>query len=270
MHCMASHPFLTIVTLNTWKGAGDYDRRLALMSEQLAALRPDVLFLQEAFVSANASADTGEALARSLNMAHVHEPARSERRRLDNREVDSTSGLSILSRLPITVASRLDLPMDPRDGERIALAATVRWNDTSLGLVNLHLTYLPEANELRRQQLERIVRFLPTVAGTDAWLLAGDFNAEPESAPLQWLRTRPSLSVADAWAAAGNPLPTITEPEGSTTLGSRCVDHVFLLQEEGKRQLAFADAGRVLDAPDAASGILPSDHAGLRAVLTRL
>lgn len=292
---MASHhKSLTVVTLNTWKGAGDYARRLALMTEGMTALKPDIVFLQEAILEEATLApdkdtgprtraadgiDTGGALAAALNMGCIVEPARPESRHVGERTVDSTLGLAILSRLPLSPPRRLDLPTDPRDGERIGLMATVRWRERTLGLVNLHLTYLPDADDLRRRQLEVVLSEIenePHRAGVaiDAWLIAGDFNAEDTSPPLRWLRTAPALIVNNAWDAAGGPSPTITEPEGTTTLGTRCVDHVFLVQ--GRREaghhprFTFAEAGRVFDTPDPATGILPSDHAGLRAVLMEL
>ena len=124
------------------------------------------------------------------------------------------------------------------------------------------------ADALRRHQVEDLVRSIAGGASADAIVLAGDFNAEPDSPPLNWLRQSSGFSVSDAWDAAGGPRPTMTEPPGGAIIGSRCIDHILLLQPPGRQAATFMAAERVLDRPDPTSGLLPSDHAGLRALLS--
>ena len=266
---MASSDTLTLVTLNTWKNGGEYARRLTLMAQQLAALAPDLVALQEVFAAPEAGAHTGDTLAAALGMSQIHEPARPGPRRHGAVALESTSGLSLLSRIAIETHQRLALPPEA-NGERLALVAWMEWNGRRLAVIDLHLTYQPDAHTLRRQQLEEIVKGASGRGSVDAVVLAGDFNAEPDSAPLRWLREESGFSVTDAWNAAGGPLPTMTEPPGSTTIGSRCVDHIVLLQPPRTPVLSFVAAERVLDRIDPETGILPSDHAGLRAVLSRV
>jgi endonuclease/exonuclease/phosphatase family metal-dependent hydrolase len=265
---MAWSDTLTLVTLNTWKNGGDYPRRLALMGEQLAALAPDLVVLQEVFVAPGVGVDTADSLATALAMDSLHAPARAKPRPHEGGAVDSSSGLAVMTRLSVDRYERLSLPPDPDGGERVALIARMRWNGLALAVVNLHLTYEPDAHDRRCEQVREIVRALRAGEPTDAVVLAGDFNAEPESDPLRWLREASGFSVVNAWEAAGGPQPTMTEPPGSTTLGARCVDHIMLLQPPRRAVLEFAAAGRVLDRVDPHSGILPSDHAGLRAALS--
>lgn len=267
LRAMASSDTLTLVTLNTWKNGGDYARRLTLMAQQLAALAPDLVALQEVFVAPEAGAHTGDALAAALGMSQIHEPARRGPRRHGAVALESTSGLSLLSRIPVETHQRLALPPDG-GGERVALIARMQWNGRRLAIVNLHLTYQPDAHALRRQQLKEIVKAVIALGSLDAIVLAGDFNAEPGSTPLRWLRDESGFSITDAWSAAGGPLPTMTEPPGSTTIGSRCVDHIVLLQPPANPTLGFIAAARVFDRLDPEAGILPSDHAGFRAVLS--
>jgi endonuclease/exonuclease/phosphatase family metal-dependent hydrolase len=262
---MVSSGQLTIVTLNTWKNGGNYPRRLQLMADQLKALAPDLVALQEVFAAPEAGAHTGDTLAAALAMDHIHEAARPGQRRHEEDEVKSTSGLSLLSRIPIDSHQRLELPADS-GGERVAIAAWTAWNDVRIAIVALHLTYQPDAHALRRRQLTNVVEDVAGRAAADAIVLAGDFNAEPDAPPLIWLRESSGFSVSDAWDAAGGPHPTMTEPPGGATIGSRCIDHILLLQPFGRPAATFIAADRVLDRPDA--GILPSDHAGLRAVLS--
>lgn len=265
---MVSSGQLTIVTLNTWKNGGNYARRLALMADQLAALTPDLVVLQEVFAAPEVGAHTGDALAAALAMDQIHEAARPGRRRHGEGAIESTSGLSLLSRIPINSHQRLELPADS-GGQRIAIAAWMEWNNVRIAIVALHLTYQPEAHALRRRQLKDLVENITGRGAADAIVLAGDFNAEPDSPPLDWLREASGFSVSNAWDAAGGPRPTMTEPPGSATIGSRCIDHILLLQPPGTQAVSFVAAERVLDRVDPDSGILPSDHAGLRAVLSR-
>jgi endonuclease/exonuclease/phosphatase family metal-dependent hydrolase len=265
---MVSSGQLTIVTLNTWKNGGNYPRRLGLMADQLAALAPDLVSLQEVFAAPEAGAHTGDALAAALAMDQIHELARLGQRRHGKDEVESTSGLSLLSRIPIDGHQRLELAADS-GGERVAIAAWTKWNDVRIAIVTLHLTYQPDAHLLRLRQLQDLIKGITSHDTADAIVLAGDFNAEPDSPPFVWLREATGFCLSDAWDAAGGPRPTMTEPPGSTTIGSHCIDHILLLQRPGTQALSFIAAERVMDCVDPDSGLLPSDHAGLRAVLSR-
>lgn len=260
----------SIITLNTWKNGGDYARRLTLMGEQMAALAPGIVALQEVFAAPAIGLDTADSLAAALAMPSLHTPARAKPRPHAGVVVDSSSGLALMTRAPVSGHRRLSLPPDPDGGERVALMAQMPWNGLILAIVNLHLTYQPDAHERRREQLQEIVDVVRAGTPVDAALLAGDFNAEPDSEPLRWLRDSSGFSVQNAWDGAGGPQPTMTEPPGSTTFGTRCVDHIMLLQPTERVILRFVSAKRVLDRVDSASGILPSDHAGVCALLDRV
>jgi endonuclease/exonuclease/phosphatase family metal-dependent hydrolase len=239
------------------------------MADQLAALAPDVVVLQEVFAAPEAGAHTGDALATALVMDQIHEAARPGPRRHGDGAVESTSGLSLLSRIPINNHQRIELPADS-GGERIAIAAWTEWNTIRIAIVDLHLTYQPDAHALRCRQVKELVERITRYGTADAIVLAGDFNAEPDSLALNWLREASGFYVSDAWDAAGGPRPTMTEPPGGAILGSRCIDHILLLQPPGTRAMGFVAAERVLDCVDPTFGILPSDHAGLRAALSRM
>jgi endonuclease/exonuclease/phosphatase family metal-dependent hydrolase len=71
---------MRIVSLNTWKCDGPYRQRLGLMAEELAALAPDVLLLQEVFATEDGHADTAAFLAQALAMHVIVSPARRKHR----------------------------------------------------------------------------------------------------------------------------------------------------------------------------------------------
>lgn len=146
---------MRIVTLNTWKNEGLYERRLALMAEGLGELAPDIVCLQECFQADGF--DTARHLAGALGLEAAVAPARHKVRTHEGRRIESASGLAILRRNGALGAGRLALPSDPADGERIG-----QWSDVApdLRVLNLHLTHLrgPEAARLRRAQLDGAIQ----------------------------------------------------------------------------------------------------------------
>src|SRR5712691_5891539 len=124
---------LTVLTHNVlhggpWSGfAGDgqrLGRRMDLIADELAALRPDVVALQEAAVSRRLG-DVPERLARRLGYYHVHAPATryvfgdGVLSRLVIGALGFREGPAILSRFPILESEVYTLPrcqyaLDPR------------------------------------------------------------------------------------------------------------------------------------------------------------
>src|ERR1700733_2667640 len=92
---------IRIVTINTWKCDGNYDKRLTLLAEQLKALSPSVIACQECFLSEQGNADTLRFLAAELNMHSSFLPARFRKRLFKDNWVESFSGLGILSAHPL-------------------------------------------------------------------------------------------------------------------------------------------------------------------------
>lgn len=260
-----SSPNLTVVTLNTWKCDGDYFARVQAIAEGLKALDADVVLLQEVFSTAGGVIHTDEAIRERLRLQHVHAPARRKPRALAGHDLDSTSGLSVLTRLPVTGNDVLALPSDPADGERVAQILILDWNGGPLVVINTHLIHLADADDLRTRQLAAIAGSVPVGVPV---IIGGDMNAEPQDAPIHWLRDESGLAVADAWDAAGGPRPTLTGDD-RTTLSGGCIDHLFALAKGDAAAFEIAEAGRVLDGSDPTIGILPSDHAGVRAVFRR-
>jgi len=252
----------SVVTLNTWKADGDYGHRVGLICDGLKALDPDVVLLQEVFADASGAVHTGEAVRERLRLHHVHHPARRKPWPLFGVTVDSTSGLSMLTRTPVADVRRVDLPASPEDGERIAQVAAWSWEGAPVTLVNLHLTHLPDADDLRIAQLDTTLDAMAP-STVDAAVIGGDLNAEPDGRPIRWLGEQSTLAVRDAVAeGATGPLPTLADT-GGREMGSRRVDHLLVAEHGTGRRLRVASAERVLDTPDPASGLLPSDHAGL-------
>jgi endonuclease/exonuclease/phosphatase family metal-dependent hydrolase len=231
---------LRLATLNTWKGDGAYCQRLAAMTAGLTALNPDVIALQEVLAAPDAGCDTAGHLAKALDMTASVLPLRHKIREVEGRAVDSTSGLALLSRLPVRASRPLSLTGDKRDGERAALIADLEVDGQMLTVACLHLTHLRQAAELRRQQWREVEAAL---ASSPIAVAAGDFNAPVETLDLAASR------FADSRQTCGDPSRStfIADAAGP------CIDHVLFagLKPTGW-QTALGEAD--------ADGITPSDH----------
>lgn len=240
---------LRLVSLNTWKGEGDYPRRLVLMVQGLRALDADVIALQEDLCCEAAGLHTAGALARALGLHLNAVPARRKPRRIDGRDQDSSSGLAVLSRWPATQTRVLALPQDPRDGERVAQCVRLPCADGHWWLANLHLTHLSDRADLRQAQLATVLDALGDFARNEAVVLCGDFNASASD-----------LAIAGALgplsdAFAGQAKTTHRDDAGR----AHDLDQIFLRAGDEAAQPGVRHATVVLDRPDE-TGVWPSDH----------
>ncbi|MDP1619135.1 endonuclease/exonuclease/phosphatase family protein [Phenylobacterium sp.] len=242
---------MRIVTLNTWKNEGRYDRRLVLMAQALGELAPDVVCLQEAFQAEGF--DTAAFLGDALGLAVSVEAARRKVRLHAGQSLDSVSGLAILSRGSPQARGRIALPSDPADGERIA-----QWIQAApdLRILNLHLTHLrgPDAADLRGRQLAAALA-AATSPGSGL-LVVGDFNAPA---------TAPELAAVAAGLDPSAPPTLQGERAGSARHAAPAIDHAVLV-DAGPWRIVLRFRG--LDQPDA-EGWFPSDHAAIVVDLQR-
>ncbi|MBN8247509.1 MAG: endonuclease/exonuclease/phosphatase family protein [Verrucomicrobia bacterium] len=155
-------------------------------------------------------------------------------------------GQAVLSRWRVETSEVFPLPGEPGREPRIALLTRVRppGSPAPLWFVSTHFDH--ERGDLRVKSAEALMDRLRTLEGPV--ILAGDFNATPESRPLQILQQR----FTDA--ATGRPEPTIP-----AEVPDRRIDFVLF---------APGDAWRVVETavlPEA----LASDHRPVRVTLQR-
>jgi len=257
-----------ITTVNTWKGDGPYGARLEALRDQLRALQPDVIALQEALVAVDGSLSTPGCLARELGMTMATYAHRRKPRMVEGREVDSWSGLALLSRWPLVEFESHALPSDDADGERGVLLAAIETPAGLLRIANTHLTHLRSRSVLRREQLDAVLAdpFLAKPAAVR--LVCGDMNATPGTPEIGWLlggETR-HWHVVDAYAAADGPelRATLSDRNGHVTpgVGERVLDYIFSLADTPHDHPYLLDARVVLDRPSD-QGVFPSDHFGV-------
>lgn len=248
---------MRILTINTGRNAGDYVPRIALLARRLRDLAPDIVLAQEVLATDDGHHDTAGVLAAALGFSLATAPARRKSRTVEGVARVSTSGLAVLSRLPIVSSEAMPLPTSEADGGRVAQFVHLRAGDRTLRLVNVHLSFLDgeEGQSMRAAQWQAVEdrlaeHDLPTI-------VAGDFNAAPSSALICKLTVDPRFDFGPGDleelppTSFGGLVPVTDEGE--------VVDYVFAAGSEVrilKRQVALREVDPVL-------ATAPSDHAAV-------
>jgi endonuclease/exonuclease/phosphatase family metal-dependent hydrolase len=186
---------LRLATFNTHHAVGDDGRHdLARLAKVIAAVDADLVCLQEVdrrFSDRSEDVDQALLLSEALDMQLAWGPAIDEPRG-DEKTMRRQYGNALLSRRPIRSSAVHRLP---GDGEpRSALRAQVSLDGGVLWLTTTHLSTRPA--EQRAAQAKALARL--HADPTEAAVLVGDFNAEPDAPELAALRER----FADSWALA--------------------------------------------------------------------
>lgn len=257
-----------IVTINTGKGDNDFSLRLPWLARSLRALNPDILLLQESLSTTDRRTpyfNTATYLSDALRFETSEAPARLKQRLVDHVWRESTSGLATLSRFPIDQSVSLALPSDPADGERIAQLTRITIGKHHLQIANLHLTHLrgPEADALRRRQLETILDSVRASSNVGSMLISGDFNTV-ESAMPSLLENHDGFELQDVWIEDSGPRATVPVGTPSDDPRSRCVDYLLTASRAGEVHPKVIRSAVVLGEPSA-EGHFPSDHRGIMA-----
>ena len=239
---------MRVLTLNIWKDEGDLTARLEMIVAECRLLQPDIICLQEVY--ADATMDVGKWLADALGLTRVGVPARTKQR----SGVLSSSGLAILSRLPLLAEESLDLPTSAADGGRKALYGDFGTSKGPIRVVALHLSHLKaeKGDMLRGEQLAAIWSW-----ANQGWdhpiILAGDFNATRKATCFDWLAQQSTITGTDSL------LPPATSLRHQP---NALIDHI-LLAGRGSRELIGAEL--CFTGIDAKSGCFASDHFGILA-----
>ena len=104
-------PTLKIITINTWKGEVDYDIRIENLKQQLTALKPDIILMQECFEAPIIEKDTISYINQAFNYHLDFIQAREKIRNFEEFPVLCFSNMAILSRLPILNSYHYPLPL---------------------------------------------------------------------------------------------------------------------------------------------------------------
>jgi endonuclease/exonuclease/phosphatase family metal-dependent hydrolase len=262
---------LRVATLNIWNRCGPWEQRLAAIRAGAGALKPDLLGLQEVVrldPGDGDGLDQAEAIARGLGYYIAYGRAHDE----------PYYGNAALSRWPITRMQAFELPRCGTGEKRTLLFAEVASPHGPIPFFVTHLNWKFDEGHVREAQVREIARRVESLArggSTFPAVLVGDFNAEPDSDEIRFLRGLTSLGeerrvyYQDAFALAGsgaghtfarrNPFAApLSEPD-------RRIDYVFVRGREEYARGEPLEAAVCFDAE--VGGVFPSDHFGVVATL---
>jgi endonuclease/exonuclease/phosphatase family metal-dependent hydrolase len=254
-------------TLNIWSRFGPWDERLVAIREGLAALLPDVIGMQEVLVYDGF--DQGKLIGDALGY-HVAWGKASENHGFP-------VGNAILSKWPITRSETIPLPNGGTDESRSIIFAEL---DSPFGKVPFfctHLNWKLHEGHVRQLQVRALAEAVANRApiGGMPPIVVGDFNAEPDSDEIRFMRGLTGLGgrcvyFADAFGVAGdgpgttfskrNPFAEpLREPE-------RRIDYVFVRGPDDSGRGEPRDAKVCFDEPF--GGTFPTDHFGVVTTIT--
>lgn len=243
---------LLLATLNILNLQDRWEERLPLLLADMAALRPDLIGLQEVVYPMQQDRLLGAA-SEARYAAIRGWAGRPE------------YGNSLLVRAPLEAeqVERRDLGLN-RAAHRVLIGLS---GGTRLAFVVTHLHHVPEAPGRRHEQAEVLLSWLATFPAHDALVVVGDFNAHPAEPAYAAMR---EAGFRSAYAEANGAEPPVTWPSGlrapamDTDGGPRCLDYIWV-----RGRIAVEDARLVFDRPATDDpGLYPSDHLGVAARVT--
>jgi endonuclease/exonuclease/phosphatase family metal-dependent hydrolase len=254
-------PSVDVLTFNLRHNVDCWEERMELIADGIAALAPAVIGLQEI----EQAVEQGEILDEML----IERGLDYELRQASKSGVAgdlSGEGIGIMSLLPLEDVRSLDL-----EEGRVAIYARARLaDDTSLDIVNTHLSAAADQGDVRTRQMDAVLALAGEHEGARATVLLGDMNSDPED---ESIARALAAGYRDAWEGFGSDEPAgftsgidlQAAKTGTAQAADRRIDYVLLSESD----MRFADTAVVLDEP-AASGLWPSDHLGVWARLSAL
>jgi endonuclease/exonuclease/phosphatase family metal-dependent hydrolase len=254
-----------VATLNIWQKFGPWAERMPRLCKALEQNCPDVIGLQE--VRREASFDQLGALANATGMHPVYGAV--------FEDGFGETGNGVLSRFPVLTSETIALPAGNQMEWRCLVFALLDAPFGRLPFFTTHLNWRLDDGGSRRAQVRAITRAVEERAkeGDFPAVLVGDFNAEPDSAEMRYLRGLAPLEdhdvyYADAWVFAGEG-PGITysktNPFAETHReAERRIDYVYVRAPEQRRGEPIS-ANLAYHQP--VDGMYPTDHFGVMATL---
>jgi endonuclease/exonuclease/phosphatase family metal-dependent hydrolase len=259
-----------VATLNLWGQHGAWDQRRSILVDGLRELQPDIIAFQEAVVT-DGYDQVADLLGASYHVAHQA-----------GCEAEGT-GLSIASRWDVGEVWEETVQVTRRvDPSEIAVAEVLAPDPLGTLLFAHHnpswqLGFEHE-RELQAVAASRLVEDLLGKREVSHVVLAGDFNAAPDSASVRFWRGLQSLGdtsvcYRDAWESVHPVDPGHTfSPRNRLVAGGemplelgRRIDYVMVRCGEYGPTLDVTACERIFDKP--VDGVWASDHFGVVADL---
>jgi endonuclease/exonuclease/phosphatase family metal-dependent hydrolase len=261
-----------VATLNLWGRHGAWDERRSVLVDGLRELQPDIIAFQEAVVP-DGYDQVSDLLGASYHVFHQA-----------GREAEGT-GLSIASSWEVGEVWEETLHVSPRvEPSEIAVAEILAPGALgTLLFVHHNASWqlgFEHERELQAVAVSRLVEELLGKRGVSHVVLAGDFNAAPDSASVRFWRGLQSLAdtsvcYRDAWESVhpDEPGHTFTPCNPLVTGGDnwplelgRRIDYIMVRCGDHGPTLDISSCERIFDEP--VEGVWASDHFGVVADLS--
>ncbi|HUF54521.1 MAG TPA: endonuclease/exonuclease/phosphatase family protein [Dehalococcoidia bacterium] len=246
-------PRIKVSTLNLFNRMGDWDSRMPLVIDQLDALSPDVIGLQEV----DLGIDQGMEISRAINRRVGERPHYRIKHATSPGVRAAIFGIGTMARIECLEHEVLDLMTFDRIAQRMVYQA----EGVRFAFVNTHLHHPPEATAERTEQAEYLLRWLDSHEKLPT-IVSGDFNSYPGEPVIDVMKSR----FRSACGVANGCEPEKTWPTPVNTYDDSppgTLDYIYVSPE-----FQVAEAGLAFDMPSPANpDLFPSDHLGLYAVL---
>jgi endonuclease/exonuclease/phosphatase family metal-dependent hydrolase len=258
-----------IATLNIWNRQGPWPERLALIREQLSHLDVDALALQEVLALPGHPSQADDIVA-GLGWNVHHAPAMTIGGGL-------TFGNAIASRHALLDTATLPLPTPPNLEARGVAFARVDAPHGPIPLFCTHFSFELHVGSARCEQVRALTAMVAERApiGGPPPIVCGDFNAEPDSDEMRYLRGLTGLGgktvyFADCYAAtrdrAGTHDPGFTFDRRNPFAAlshepPRRIDYIYVRGPD--RSLRGEPLTCELAFTESRADIWPSDHFGV-------
>lgn len=256
---------IRVVTINLAGLREWFESRAEALLDGLRALLPDVICCQEATIQLQPAevyhqvVHIGEALGLPNN---AFTPYGNPAETLSPRQ----GGIAILSRWPIRMVENRRLPTGhAANDHRVALLTILQAPEGDLRVVNTHLSWRPEEEEVRMTQVGLLLDYLRRCRWCNPGrrlIFAGDLNATSEEPAISLV----SQSLKDAFEERNPDAPGYTWTRENPwswaippTSRDRRIDYIFCSTDA-----EVVSCRVVLDQP---APVYPSDHFGVFAEL---
>jgi endonuclease/exonuclease/phosphatase family metal-dependent hydrolase len=273
---------LRVATLNIWNRSGPWDERLALIRRELSQVDPDLLGLQEVLrlESPGGAADQAEQLVHPTDGSVPPWPHLAY-----GSAKDLGGGLhfgnALASRWPIVHQEVHELPQpEGHDEQRSVLYARVDSPHGELAVFVTHLNWKLHEGSIRVRQvrfLSDLVMDLAPIQDVEyPPILMGDFNAEPDSDEIRFLKGFATVGgrsafFADCWHWAGDGGPGFTFDRRNPYAAlahepPRRIDYIFVRGPDARFRGEPLGCRVAFQEPE--GDVWPSDHFGVVADLS--
>ena len=254
-------------TLNIWSRFGPWDERLPGIRAGLRQLAPDVIGMQEVlrFQDMDQAALVSEGMGYQIAWG------------ISSENHGFPTGNAILSKWPIARTEVIPLPNGGSDEQRSVVFAEL---DSPFGKIPTfctHLNWKLHHGHIRQLQVKALTAAVARLAPEEGFpaIVMGDFNAEPDSDEIRYLRGLTGLGgecvyFADSFGIAGEG-PGVTFSKRNDFAGplrepERRIDYVFVRGPDDAQRGEPTGARVCFD--ERHEGTFPSDHFGVITTIT--